>query len=227
MRYAFPCTLPISLPIKGLGEAFPVRRVYCVAANYAQHAIEVGGDGREPPAFFAKPADALVPQGGNVYYPSRTNKLQHEVELVVALGRGGENIPVDEALACVFGYTVGIDLTRRDLQALAKEKAKPWEMSKAFDQSAPVGQIVPASLVGHPSDWRIWLSVNGEMKQDGKLNQMTWSVAEVIANLSCYVKLAAGDLIFTGTPSGVSTIVCGDEVECGIDGLDNLSIKMV
>lgn len=227
MRYVFPCTSPVSLPIKGLDETFPVRRVYCVAANYAQHAIEMGSDGREPPAFFAKPADALVPLGGDVRYPSRTSKLQHEVELVVALGRGGDNIPVAEALECVYGYTVGIDLTRRDLQAQAKEKGKPWEMSKAFDQSAPVGRIVPASLQGHPTEGKIWLSVNGEMKQEGNLNQMTWSIAEVIANLSCYVTLAAGDLIFTGTPAGVSTIVFGDEIECGIDQFDNLSIKVV
>lgn len=227
MRYAIPCSLPTSLSIKGKDEVFPVRRVYCVAANYAQHAIEVGGDSREPPAFFAKPADALVPLGGGVRYPSRTTKLQHEVELVVALGQGGENIPVEDALACVYGYAVGVDLTRRDLQAQAKEKGKPWEMSKAFDQSAPVGRIFPASLVGHLAKGRIWLSVNGEMKQDGNLDQMTWSVAEVIANLSSYVCLAAGDLIFTGTPAGVSTIVSGDEIECGIEGLDKLSIKIV
>lgn len=227
MRYVFPPAIPVALPIEGQVAAFPVRRVYCVAANYAQHAIEVGGDSREPPAFFAKPPDALVPLGGDIHYPPCTVKLQHEVELVVALGRGGENIPVDEALAYVYGYAVGVDLTRRDLQAQAKEKGKPWEMSKAFDQSAPIGRISPASLIGHPVEGNIWLSVNGEMKQDGNLNQMTWSVAEVIANLSCYVSLAAGDLIFTGTPSGVSTIVFGDEIECGIDGLENLSIKIV
>lgn len=227
MRYAIPCSLPTTLSIKGQDEVFPVRRVYCVAANYAQHAIEVGGDSREPPAFFAKPADALVPLGGGVRYPSRTTKLQHEVELVVVLGQGGENIPVEDALACVYGYTVGVDLTRRDLQAQAKEKGKPWEMSKAFDQSAPVGRIFPASLVGHLAKGRIWLSVNGEMKQDGNLDQMTWSVAEVIANLSSYVCLAAGDLIFTGTPAGVSTIVFGDEIECGIEGLEKLSTKIV
>lgn len=227
MQYAIPCSLPTALPIKGKSELFPVRRVYCVAANYAQHAIEVGGDSREPPAFFAKPPDALVPQGGDVRYPPCTTKLQHEVELVVALGRGGENIPIDEALDCVFGYAVGIDLTRRDLQALAKEKGKPWEMSKAFDQSGPVGRILPAAQLGHPVEGRIWLSVNGETKQEGDLNQMTWSVAEVISNLSSYVCLAPGDLIFTGTPSGVSTIVFGDEIECGIEGLEKLSIKVV
>lgn len=227
MRYVVPCSPIISLPIRGMGETFPVRRVYCVAANYAQHAIEVGGDSREPPAFFAKPADALVPLGGSVRYPTCTTKLQHEVELVVALSRGGENISVDEALEYVYGYAVGIDLTRRDLQGQAKEKGKPWEMSKAFDQSAPVGSISPAPLLGHPAAGRIWLAVNGEIKQEGNLNQMTWSVAEIIANLSSYVTLAAGDLIFTGTPAGVSTVVFGDQIDCGIDGQDTLSIKIV
>lgn len=227
MQAIFPPAPPVILPILGADAGFPVRRVYCVAANYAQHALEVGGDGREPPAFFGKPTDALVPLGGDVDYPSRTDKLQHEVELVVAIGRGGKDIPVAKALSHVFGYAVGIDLTRRDLQAQAKEKGKPWDLGKGFDQSAPVGAIVPATQVGHPNRGRIWLSVNGESKQDGDLNQMTWNVAEVIANLSTYVALAEGDLIFTGTPSGVSTIVRGDVVDCGIEGFPQLSIRVV
>jgi len=227
MHYVFPPAPQVVVPVVGESAGFPVRRVYCVAANYSQHAIEVGGDGREPPAFFAKPADALVPGGGDVAYPSRTANLQHEVELVVAIGKRGSDIPADKALAHVFGYAVGIDLTRRDLQALAKEKGKPWEMSKAFDQSAPISAVVPAAQCGHPVAGRIWLSVNGAVKQDGDLGQMTWNVAEVIANLSTYVALAEGDLIFTGTPAGVSTIVPGDVIECGIEALGKLSVKIV
>lgn len=227
MQALFTPAPPVMLPILGTDTGFPVRRVYCVAANYAQHALEVGGDGREPPAFFGKPTDALVPGGGTVDYPSRTANLQHEVELVIAIGVGGKDIPVAQAPTHVFGYAVGIDLTRRDLQAQAKEKGKPWDLSKGFDQSAPVGAIVPVTQIGHPARGRIWLSVNGNSKQDGNLDQMTWNVAEVIANLSTYVELSAGDLIFTGTPSGVSTIVRGDVVECGIEGFPPLSIRVV
>ena len=227
MRYVFPLALPVVLPVVGEDSGFPVRRVYCVAANYAQHATELGGDGREPPAFFSKPADTLVPGGGNVAYPSRTAKLQHEVELVVALGKGGIDIPVDQALDHVFGYAVGIDLTRRDLQAEAKAKGRPWEMSKGFDQSGPVSAVVRAARNEHPFKGRIWLAVNGVAKQEGNLDQMTWNVAEIIANLSTYVALAAGDVIFAGTPAGVSTIVRGDLLECGIDGVGTLSTRLV
>ena len=207
MNFIFPPAPQTVLPIIGHDAVFPVRRLYCVATNYATHALEMGGDGREPPSFFAKPADALVAGGGEVRYPPRTEKLQHEVELVVALGQGGANIPVERALDYVFGYALGIDLTRRDLQAKAKETGRPWEMSKGFDQSAPISAIVPVKKNAHPVTGRIWLSVNGVIKQDGDLQQMTWNVAEVVANLSTYVELAAGDLIFTGTPAGVSTIV--------------------
>ena len=227
MNFIFPPAPQTVLPIIGHDAVFPVRRLYCVATNYATHALEMGGDGREPPSFFAKPADALVAGGGEVRYPPRTEKLQHEVELVVALGQGGANIPVERALDYVFGYALGIDLTRRDLQAKAKEKGRPWEMSKGFDQSAPISAIVPVKKNAHPVTGRIWLSVNGVIKQDGDLQQMTWNVAEVVANLSTYVELAAGDLIFTGTPAGVSTIVAGDRLECGIDGVSDLSVRIV
>lgn len=227
MRYVFPPVPQVVLPVVGDDAGFPVRRVYCVAANYAQHALEVGGDGREPPAFFGKPADALVVGGGDVIYPPRTANLQHEVELVVALGKGGLNISVEQALDHVFGYAVGIDLTRRDLQAEAKEKGRPWEMSKGFDQSAPVSAVVPAARSGHLLKGRIWLTVNGNIKQDGDLGQMTWNAAEVIANLSTYVALAPGDLIFTGTPSGVSTIVACDLLKCGIDSVGELSAALI
>ena len=196
--------------------------------NYADHAREMGGDpSREPPFFFGKPQDAVVPGGGAIAYPPATSNLHYEVELVVALGGGGRDIPAHEALACVYGYAVGIDLTRRDLQARLKDKGQPWEMAKGFDQSAPISALVPAARLGHPASGAIWLSVNGVERQRGDLGQMTWNVAEVIAHLSTYVALAPGDLIFTGTPSGVGAIVRGDRVRCGIEGIGELEIALV
>jgi fumarylpyruvate hydrolase len=198
-----------------------------VGQNYSEHAAEMGGDTRQPPFFFSKPADALVPGGGDVAYPPMTGKLQHEVELVVALASGGAGIRPDQALECVFGYAVGCDLTRRDLQAQAKEKGQPWDMSKGFDQSGPISALRPLAAGGHPSSGAIWLKVNGEMRQQGDISQMTWKVAEVIANLSNYVRLAAGDLIFTGTPAGVSTVVRGDRLDGYIDGVGELGMRLV
>jgi fumarylpyruvate hydrolase len=227
MNFVIPPVAQVVVPVVDEDTLFPVRRVYCVGQNYALHVAEMGGDGREPPFFFSKPPDALVPGGGNVAYPPRTANLQHEVELVVALGRGGADIPVGQALDHVFGYAVGIDLTRRDLQIAAKEKGRPWDTSKGFDQSGPLSALLPARACGHLRSGRVWLKVNGAMKQDGDLGQMTWSVAEIIANLSTYVTLAAGDLVFTGTPAGVSTIVRGDRLECGIDGVGNLAVRLV
>ena len=227
MGFAVPPAPQVVVPVVDGDAGFPVRRVYCVGQNYALHVAEMGGDGREPPFFFSKPADALVPGGGDVDYPPRTANLQHEVELVVALAKGGSEIPVEQALDHVFGYAVGIDLTRRDLQAQAKDKGRPWDMSKGFDQSGPLSALLPAAACSHPSSGRIWLKVNGVTKQDGDLGQMTWNVAEIIANLSSYVSLAAGDLIFTGTPAGVSTIVRGDVLECGIDGVGMLAVRLV
>ena len=227
MNFVIPPVAQVVVPVVDEDALFPVRRVYCVGQNYALHVAEMGGDGREPPFFFSKPADALVPGGGDVAYPPRTGNLQHEVELVVALGRGGADIPVGQALDHVFGYAVGIDLTRRDLQIAAKEKGRPWDTSKGFDQSGPLSALLPARACGHLRSGRVWLKVNGAMKQDGDLGQMTWGVAEIIANLSTYVSLAAGDLIFTGTPAGVSTIVRGDTLECGIDGVGNLAVTLV
>lgn len=222
-----PIPAPVLVPVTEGPGAFPVRRIYCVGRNYVDHAIEMGGDPRrEPPFFFGKPRDAAVPGGGTIFYPPATSNLHHEVELVVALGRGGRDIPVEEALACVYGYAVGIDLTRRDLQARAKEKGQPWEMAKGFDQSAPLSPIVPASRCGHLRTGAIWLSVNGGMRQTGDLSQMIWSVPEVIAHLSMFVALAPGDLIFTGTPAGVGALVKGDRVRCGIDGLGELEIAL-
>jgi fumarylpyruvate hydrolase len=227
MSYVFPPAPQVSVPVAGSDARFPVRRVYCVGRNYADHAREMGADTREAPFFFSKPVDALVPGGGDVAYPLATNNLQHEVELVVALGKGGANIPLDQALDCVFGYAVGFDLTKRDLQQRSKDKGHPWDMGKGFDQGGPIGTLQPVSTVGHPAQGAVWLKVNGELRQNGDLEQMSWKVAEVIANLSSYVALAAGDLIFTGTPAGVSTIVRGDVIEGGVAGVGELKIRLV
>jgi fumarylpyruvate hydrolase len=227
MSYVFPPAPQVSVAVAGSDARFPVRRVYCVGRNYADHAKEMGADTREPPFFFSKPADALVPGGGEVAYPLATSNLQHEVELVVALGKGGSNIPLEQALGCVFGYAVGFDLTKRDLQQRAKDKGHPWDMGKGFDQGGPIGAIQPVSAVGHPAHGAVWLKVNGELRQNGDLEQMSWKVAEVIANLSTYVALAPGDLIFTGTPAGVSTIVRGDLIEGGVAGVGELQIRLV
>lgn len=228
MVFVIPAPPAPVLPVADSGALFPVRRIYCVGRNYADHAREMGGNpDREPPFFFGKPPDAVVPGGGDIAYPPLTSKLHHEVELVVALGGGGRDIPVEKALACVYGYAVGIDLTRRDLQAACKEKGQPWEMAKGFDQSAPVSALMPAARCGHPASGAIWLSVDGADRQRGDLAQMTWTVAEVIAHLSAYMLLAPGDLIFTGTPSGVGALVRGNRVRCGIQGVGELEIALV
>lgn len=227
MDYVFPPVQQIVIPVSGSEAVFPVRRVYCVGQNYSAHVVEMGNDTRQPPFFFGKPVDALVPGGGEVAYPPMTEKLQHEVELVVALRAGGSNIPVEQALDCVFGYAVGFDMTRRDLQAQAKEKGQPWDMGKGLDQGGPISAILPLAEAGHPDHGAIWLKVNGELKQTGDLSEMTWKVAEVISRLSEYVRLAPGDLVFTGTPAGVSTVVRGDVLEGGIDGVGELAIKLV
>ncbi len=228
MAFVIPTPPRPAIPVEGMEPLFPVRRIYCVGRNYADHAREMGGDpNREPPFFFGKPHDAVVPGGGDIAYPPLTSNLHYEVELVVALSGGGRDIPAQDALACVYGYAVGIDLTRRDLQAKFKDKGQPWEMAKGFDQSAPVSSLVPAARLGHPASGAIWLSVNGVERQHGDLAQMTWNVAEVIAHLSSYVALAPGDIIFTGTPSGVGAIVRGDRVRCGIEGIGELEIVLV
>lgn len=225
--FAFETDRPC-VAIDGSDRRFPVRRIWCVGRNYADHAREMGADPlREPPFFFAKPGDAIVPGGGPVAYPPRTRKLQHEVELVVAIGRGGTDIAVASAPLHVFGYAVGIDLTRRDLQAAARDKGQPWEMGKAFDQSAPISALRAAALIGHPRRGSIRLAVAGVERQHGDLADMIWSVAEVVANLSTYVALAPGDLIFTGTPAGVGTLVVGDTVDCAIDGVGELAVTIV
>ncbi|WP_319241233.1 fumarylacetoacetate hydrolase family protein [uncultured Propionivibrio sp.] len=227
MTFVFTPAAQIVVPVVGSEAVFPVRRVYCVGQNYADHVAEMGGDGRNPPFFFSKPVDALVPGGGDVAYPPKTENYQHEIELVVAIGVGGRDIPVDKALDHVFGYAVGFDLTRRDLQALAKQKGQPWEMGKGMDQGGPIGAISPVGKCGHPVAGAIWMKVNGDFRQRGDLAQMTWKVPEIIANLSSYIALKPGDLIFTGTPSGVSAVVRGDVLEGGIAGLGELSVRLV
>ena len=205
------------------GGAFPVRRIVCVGRNYAEHAREMGGNPeREPPFFFSKPADALVPGEATIPFPARTANLHHEIELTVAIGKGGANIPVAEALSHVFGYGVGNDLTRRDLQAEAKAAGRPWDMAKGFDDSAVASLIVPAAQIGHPTEARIWLSVNGAIRQDGNIADMVWNVPEVIAELSTYIRLQPGDLIYTGTPAGVGAIRPGDLIEGGVDGIGTI-----
>jgi fumarylpyruvate hydrolase len=210
-----------TLAIAGSTQRFPVRRIYCVGRNYADHAREMGGDpGREPPFFFGKPADAVV-GSGRLPYPSRTTELHHEVELVLALHAGGANVPVTDAAALIFAHAVGIDLTRRDLQAEAKKNGRPWDMAKGFDRSAPVG---PLKLGSPPAAGSISLSINGQMRQNGDLRDMIWSVAEIIAVLSGYVELAPGDLIFTGTPAGVGPIKRGETVRGMIAGIEPIEI---
>lgn len=223
MNYLFPPHAPPSVEIKGRAERFPVRRIFCVGRNYAAHAREMGTDPeREPPFFFTKPADAVVPNHATIAFPSRTSNLHHEVELVVALHKGGSNIAVADALDHVYGYAVGNDLTRRDLQTAAKDKGRPWDTAKAFDQSAPITAIHPVADVGHISRGRIWLTVNGKQQQAGDVADLIWSVPEVIAELSTLFALAPGDLIYTGTPAGVTPLKPGDRIEGGVDGLDTL-----
>lgn len=217
-----------SVEIAGSAERFPVRRIFCVGQNYADHAREMGGSpDRAPPFFFSKPADAVVGGAAEIAVPPRTANLHHEIELVVALGSGGHDIASDAALETVFGYAVGNDLTRRDLQAEAKTAGRPWDMAKGFDHSAVISPIRPASEIGHPAQARIWLSVGGVLRQEGDIADMIWPVADIIAELSTYVELRAGDLIYTGTPAGVGRIVQGDLVEGGVDGVGAIANRFV
>ncbi|KAA5606160.1 fumarylacetoacetate hydrolase family protein [Roseospira marina] len=227
--FVIPPSPLVSLPVAGEVGRFPVRRVFCVGRNYAEHAREMGVDpARHPPVFFSKPADAVLPEGGDLPYPPATSDLHHEVELVVALKRGGLGISVAQADSCVFGYGVGIDLTRRDLQAKAKKAGEPWDMAKGFDLGAPVGVLSPAdSLSEPPTRGPIRLSVNGAVRQDGDLSQMIWSVGEIIHHLSTFVELRPGDLIFTGTPSGVGACGPGDTLDAMVGGLASLSVRLL
>jgi fumarylpyruvate hydrolase len=225
MTLSIPAAAPVpAVAVLGQEARFPVRRILCVGRNYAAHRREMGGDDRDPPFFFSKPADAVVASGARIPYPSATSDLHHEVELVVALGAGGGDVAVDDALALVFGYAVGVDLTRRDLQSAARAKGQPWDAAKGFDMSAPIGPIRPAD--GPPPQGRIRLSVNGAVRQDAEVADMIWNVAEIIAQASRLWRLAPGDLIFTGTPEGVGPLVRGDSIEGEIDGVGALTFSI-
>ncbi|OYR10516.1 fumarylacetoacetate (FAA) hydrolase family protein [Brucella grignonensis] len=216
------------VPVKGKEARFPVHRIYCVGQNYADHAIEMGGDPtRNPPFFFQKNPDNLVINGSDFPYPPKTEDVHHEIELVVALKTGGSDIPVETALDHIYGYAVGIDMTRRDLQTVAKKAGRPWEVAKAFEHSAPCSAIVPVSEIGHPQSAAITLKINGEQRQAGDLNQMIWKVPETIAYLSSLFVLQPGDLIYTGTPAGVGAVKRGDLLQGNVDGVGTISVKVV
>ncbi len=217
-----------SLAVAGTSSRFPVRRIFCVGRNSAAHAREMGRDpDREPPFFFMKPADAVMDNGAAIPYPPETRNFHYEIELVVALSRGGADIAPEHALEHVFGYGVGIDLTRRDLQLAARDLGRPWDWGKGFDHSAPIAPLLPLALSGHPASGRIWLAVNGVIKQDADLAELIWNVPEVIATVSRSMRLAPGDIIMTGTPAGVGPIQRGDHVTGGIDGIGEINISVV
>lgn len=226
MSYVFEPPARSSLAIAGEAARFAVRRIFCVGRNYSEHVREMGGDAKGTPIFFTKPADALVANGGAITYPLNTNDLHHEIELVLAIGRGGANIAAGDARAHIYGYAVGCDLTRRDRQSEAKKAGAPWDVGKAFDQSAPIAAISPTAKVGHLAKGRIWCAVNGVSRQDADLEAMIWSVPEIVAHLSASFELAAGDLVFTGTPAGVGPLVAGDVLTGGVAGLEDLRFRV-
>ena len=232
MAFVFPPEAPIAVPVAGSDAQFAVRRVYCVGRNYAAHAREMGFDpDREPPFFFCKPADAIMPvQDGQVLelpYPAQTTNYHYEAELVAAIGKGGADIPVESALEHVYGYAVGLDMTRRDLQMKMREMGRPWEIGKAFDRSAPIGPIHRAADVGHFESAGLWLTVNGATKQKSDVSHLIWSVAETIAYLSKFFRLEPGDLIYTGTPEGVGPVVRNDLMVVGVERLGELRARVV
>jgi fumarylpyruvate hydrolase len=226
-EYVLPPPPVSSVAVAGTHARFPVRRIFCVGRNYAAHAREMGRDpDREPPFFFFKPADTVVDDGGTVPYPPETENLHYEIELVVAIGKGGRGIAIGRALDHVFGYTVGIDLTRRDLQLVARELGRPWDWGKGFDRSAPIAPLHPVSEVGHPSSGRIWLAVDGQVKQDSDLAKLIWPVPDIISICSRSMELRPGDLIMTGTPEGVGPVKRGEVITGGIDGLGGIKIAV-
>ena len=226
MVYAVEPPAQVSIPIANSDAVFPVRRIYCVGRNYAEHTREMGLDpDREPPFFFMKPTDAIEPNGAAIPYPAKTADFQYEIELVAAVGKGGRDITVGDALSHVFGYAVGIDLTRRDIQLEARKAGRPWDMGKGFDRSAPCGPLVLAAEV-NPRYGTIWLQVNDRLKQSSDLSELIWNVAEIISYLSDYVELKPGDLIYTGTPSGVGPIKPGDVVIGGVDGVGEIRMTV-
>ena len=230
MAYAIPQPTPAAVPVQGGDALFPVRRIYCVGRNYEEHAKEMGFTGREPPFFFMKPADALVvvAEGstGEMPYPAGTSDLHHEIELVAAIGKGGRNIQAADAMGHIYGYAVGLDMTRRDLQGEAKKQGRPWEIGKGFDASAPIGPIRPAAACGNIADAAIALDVNGATRQSSRTSKLIWNLAEIIEHLSAFWALEPGDLVFTGTPEGVAAVVRGDLMEGRIDGVGGLKIRV-
>ncbi len=228
VSHVFAPAPQVSVPVVGISDQFPVRRIYCVGRNYEAHAREMGHDpDREPPFFFAKPADAAPGATGEFPYPSLSKNVHFEMELVAAIGKRGKDIPAADALSHVYGYALGLDMTRRDLQGEAKKLGRPWDTGKGFDHSAPLGPIHPAETVGHLENSAIWLSVNGEEKQRSDISQLIWSVGDTIAYLSTLFELFPGDLIFTGTPEGVGAIVKGDLMKGGVEGIGEFSVRVV
>ena len=232
MNYVFEPERQVAVPMAGSDALFPVRRVYCVGRNYAAHAREMGFDpSREPPFFFCKPDNSIVvaPPGQtvDVAYPSQSSDYQHEIELVAAIGKAGRDIPVAQANDHVFGYAVGLDMTRRDLQLSARDKGRPWELGKAFDESAPIAPICAAAQIGHPTTGAVWVQVDGTDRQRSDIAKLIWSVPEVIANLSMFFELRPGDLVYTGTPEGVGKVARGQTMRGGIDGVGELSVRVV
>ena len=226
-RYVFAPPAVSAVPVRNSDRLFPVHRIYCVGRNYAEHAIEMGHDpNREAPFFFQKNPDTLVKNGGDFPYPDASKDVHHELEMVVALKSGGKDIAQDKALGHVFGYAVGLDMTRRDLQGEAKKLGRPWEVGKAFESAAPCSEIVPVSAIGHPAQGAVWLKVNGQERQKGDLNQLIWKVPEMIAYLSGLFDLRAGDLIFSGTPAGVGPVKRGDVLHGGVDGVGELKVTV-
>ncbi len=225
MGFVIPQPPQGTVPVVGTDDLFPVHRIYCVGRNYAAHAREMGGDpDREPPFFFMKPQDAVVMDGATIPYPMGTKDFHHEIEMVIAIGKAGANIAEADALDHVYGYAIGIDMTRRDLQSIMRKDGRPWDIGKGFDRGAPIGAIQPVSAIGHPEKNRIWLKVNGEIRQDSTVDHMIWNVPETISYLSGLFELAPGDLIYSGTPEGVGPIQPGDTLEGGLDGVGTLTI---
>jgi fumarylpyruvate hydrolase len=230
MAYAIPLWTPPALPIAGSQDSFPVRRIFCVGRNYVEHQKEMGGDGREQPFFFLKSEFSLMPgtkAGVDVHYPAKTANFHYETEMVVALAKGGRRIDAKRANDHIFGYAVGFDMTRRDLQQIGKDHGRPWDFGKNFDEAAPCSELVPAAKAGHPSRGAIWLNVNGKQRQRADLSEMIWSVPEQIAYLSEYYTLEPGDVIFSGTPAGVGPVKPGDEMHAGIDNVGELKARIV
>ncbi len=228
MEYAIKPPARTYLPVRGSKAVFPIHRIYCVGRNYAAHAIEMGGDpDREPPFFFQKNPDNVVINGADFPYPDKSSDVHFEIEMLVALHKGGRNISLDKAMECVWGYGVGLDMTRRDLQGECKKMGRPWEIGKAFEQSAPCSELVPAAEIGHPDSGAIWLDVNGQRRQEGDLNQLIWKVPEMISYLSGLFELAPGDVIMSGTPAGVGAISKGDVMHGHVEGVGDVHCKVV